>query len=279
MKALFCIGSSHTTALRDGHCDRARDGKAGGFDRWLQIGIMGPHFKDNEFVVSDALDAEFAANMAAAEVSAVFLCCGGGEHGGLAMFDIWPFEFYMPDDDPRQEIRENCEIIPYDVIAATCAFYVSKAVPFVQRIRSLTSLPTYHILPPPPPAGEGYTREHAGPIFCEQLDKHGISPAQLRHKVWRLCCAAARRTYEGMGIPVIEPPAEALDEKGFLKPLYQRLDMVHGNPAYGALVVDRMARSPRTTRRGGSDERASVSEIAAALLLAGCHRGDATRRC
>jgi hypothetical protein len=240
MKAMFCIGSSHVTALREGHYERARDGKTGGFDTWLQIGAMGPHFKDNEFVTSAALDAEFAAKIADAEVSAIFLCCGGGEHGGLAMFDIWPFDFHMPDDDPRLEIRGNCEIIPYDVIAATCAFYVAKAVPFVQRIRSLTSLPMYHILPPPPPAGEGYTREHAGQTFCKLLDKHGLSPSPLRHKVWRLCCTSARRTYEGMAIPVIEPPAEALDERGFLAPLYQKLDMMHGNEDYGALVVDRM---------------------------------------
>jgi hypothetical protein len=238
-KAILCIGSSHVSALREGHTKRAHVGQAGGFDTWKQIGTNS-HIVANQYVLGEAIDAEFAGIMSEVEVSAIFLCCGGGEHTEIALFNIWPFDVYMPDDDPQQAISGNCEVVPYDVMLATCASYISTSLPFVQRIKSLSSLPMHHILPPPPTAGEDYVRADVGPDFCEWADRSGISPAPLRQKVWRLCCIAARQIYSNMGIPVIEPPAAALDERGFLAPQYQRLDLVHANGNYGALVVDSM---------------------------------------
>ena len=213
-------------------------GMAGGF-AWKEIGTN-RHIKANRHVITEAIDAEYAAIVSAADVSEIFLCCGGGEHVGISLFNNRPFEVYMPDDGPQQEISGDCDVIPYDVLFATCASFVAEPVPFVQRIRSLSSLPMYHILPPPPPAGQDCARDRVPPIFCELIDKFGFAPAPLRHKVWHICCTAARQIYQDMGISVIEPPAEAMDERGFLAPQYAGVDLVHANEAYGALVVDRM---------------------------------------
>jgi hypothetical protein len=238
MKAIFCIGASHIMALRDGYSVRAAARMAGGF-AWKEIATP-RHMKAHRHVITEAIDAEYAAIVSTADVSEIFLCCGGGEHVGISLFNNRPFEVYMPDDDPQQEISRDCDIIPYDVLLATCAFHVLEPVPFVQRIRSLSSLPMYHILPPPPPAAEECARDRVPPVFRDLIDKFGITPAPLRHKVWHICCTAARQTYQDMGISVIEPPAEALDERGFLAPQYAGADLVHANEAYGALVVDRM---------------------------------------
>jgi hypothetical protein len=238
MKAIFCIGSSHITALRDGHSVRRAAAMAGGF-AWKEIGTN-RHMKANRHVITEAIDAEYAAIVSAADVSEIFLCCGGGEHVGISLFNNRPFEVYMPDDGPQQEISGDRDVIPYDVLLATCAFHISEPVPLVQRIRSLSSLPMYHILPPPPPAAEECARDRVPPVFRDLIDKFGITPAPLRHKVWHICCTAARQTYQDMGISVIEPPAEAMDERGFLAPQYAGVDLVHANEAYGALVVDRM---------------------------------------
>ena len=239
MKAIFCVGSSHVTALREGHYARAQRGKAGDFNEFKQIGTL-PHFRANKYVISDAIDAEWDAIMSEADVSAIFLCCGGGEHAEIALFNNWPFDFYMPDDDPQSNVAKNCEIIPYDAMLATCASYISATVPFVQRIGSLSKLPMYHILPPPPPASVDHIMACAPSAFRELADKHGITPAPLRQKVWRLCLIAARQLYEDMGISIIEPPPEALDEWGCLAPQYQGSDPVHANADYGALVIDRL---------------------------------------
>jgi hypothetical protein len=239
IKAIFCVGSSHIQALWQGHNSLTCAGKAGCFDTWKQIGTIS-HFEAGEYVLSDALDAEFAAIMSEVEVSEIFLCCGGAEHADIALFNIWPFDFYMPDDDPQQERIADSEVIPYDVMLATCAAVISRSVPFVQRIRSLSSLPMYHILPPPPSAIADPAKAVLAPGFREMKDRYGFMPPRLRQRVWRVCCVAARQIYEEMGISIIEPPAEALDENGFVAPQYQTLDMTHANSAYGELVASRM---------------------------------------
>jgi hypothetical protein len=238
VKAIFCIGSSHITALREGHYARAQLRKAGGYNAWKEIGTL-PHFKAGKYVISDALDDELVKNLSEAEVSAIFLCCGGGEHAELALFNVWPFDFYMPDNS-RQEMSRNREIIPYDVMLATCASRIMSAIPFVQHIKNLSNLPMYHILPPPPPISEDHIKEYADPGFHELVEKHGITPAPLRHKVWQLCIIAARQIYKDMGISVIEPPSEAMDDWGFLAPQYRAPDPVHANAEYGALIADRL---------------------------------------
>src|SRR5271170_7789388 len=102
MKAIFCIGSSHLACFWRGHSALMCAGKADGFETWKQIATVS-HFEAGRYVVSDAIDAEFAAIMSEVEVSAIFLCCGGAEHADIALFNIWPFDFYMPDDDPQQQ--------------------------------------------------------------------------------------------------------------------------------------------------------------------------------
>jgi hypothetical protein len=239
MKALFCIGNSHTASLWRGYNALVGAGKAGGFDTWKQI-VIDPHFKAGGHTVGDAFDGAFAAIMSEFEVSAIFLACGGGEHSDVALFNVWPFDFHMPDDDPQQEKAADCEVIPYDVMLATCATCVSAYAPFVRHIRSLSSLPMYHILPPPPFAMDDPATAELAPGFPELRDRYGFMPLRVRRRVWRMCCVAARQIYEDMGISIIEPPVEALDEKGCLAPQYQALDMTHANTAYGEVVATRM---------------------------------------
>src|SRR5277367_3934317 len=206
MKAIFCVGGSHTVALREGHTARAHAGLAGDFDTWKAIQTI-KHSKASQYIISEAIDAEFAAITSEFEVSAIFLSCGGAEHTDIALFNVWPFDFYMPDDDPQQERAGDGEVIPYDVMLATCATLVSKPIPFVQRIKSLSSLPMYHILPPPPSPVDDPAKVVLAPAYRTWIDKYGFMPPPLRQRVWRLCCVAARRIYADMGISIIEPPA------------------------------------------------------------------------
>lgn len=250
MKAIFCVGSSHLWALREGYYQRLRAGRTGIFTAWKDIALS-RHFKDQQYVISAAFDDEWAGIMSEVEVSAIFLCFGGGEHAEFA--NIWPFDLYMPNDARQQAIARNGEVIPFDVMLATYASHISKALPFVQHIRGLTNLSIYHIVPPPPSASEDHVKAYPGEAYRELVDRHGVTPALLRQKVWRLCLIAARQIYGSMGISVIEPPPEALDEWGYLAPQYRVLDPVHANPDYGALVADRLVSiaANHETRKSG----------------------------
>jgi hypothetical protein len=238
VKAIFCLGSSHIIAVANGYRQRLRAGRTGGFDAWKTI-AMQPHHVGGKYVIGPAFDAEWAAAMSKVELSAIFLCFYGAEHAQMALVNAFPFDFYMPGDAQEEMTVRNGEVIPYDVMLATCAARVARAMTIVRHLKSLTSLPIYHILSPPP-ASDEHAQAYPSAAFRELLAKHGITPARVRRKLWRLCNVAARQMYEGMGISVIEAPSEALDECGNLAPQYCAQDPVHGNADYGALVIDRL---------------------------------------
>jgi hypothetical protein len=243
MKAIFCAGDSHITAIRDGYRVRVREGRTHGFEAWKEV--RNAQFRDGrEYVISAEYDAELAGIISDVDVSAIFVCFGGGEHSFLALVNQRPFALYTPDDTPDDVPPEKTvgsgEVIPFELMRATCASYVERTVPFVRHVKGLTNLPMYHILPPPPTASDDYHGRYPNDYFRELVERFGIVPASLRRKVWHICNTVARRMYEGLGISVIEPPMQALDERGYLDLRYRGSDMVHGNAEYGALVFDRL---------------------------------------
>ena len=252
MKAIFCVGDSHITALRDGYHARRRDGRTASFGEWREM-QNARWYDGQKHVVSAEYDAEWIKVMSEVDLSAVFLCFGGGEHVLITLVNRWPFAVYCPGDVPQEKAVGSGEVIPFELMRATCASYVEMVLPLVRHLRGITSLPMYHVLPPPPTASDDYHGRYPNEVIRELVAQFGVVPAPLRHKVWRICNAVARRMYEGLGISVIEPPADAMDDRGYLELRYRADDMAHGNADYGALVVDRLisiAESHETRKTG-----------------------------
>jgi len=145
----------------------------------------------------------------------------------------------MPGDRDAER-SPGVEIIPYDQMAALCAFYVSPIGAWFSHLRSFTDRPIYQIGQPPPVFGDAHIRANADPIFQEQIERYGIAPHPLRAKVWRICIEATAQLCAKHGVRLIVPPPETLGPEGCLSPGYRGRDAVDPNPAYGDLLLDRM---------------------------------------
>jgi hypothetical protein len=72
--------------------------------------------------------------------------------------------------------------------------------------------------------------------FAEPIAKYGLARPALRLKWFYLFRSELRRLLMRSGIPMIDEPAEALTERGFLRPEYAA-SLTHANAAYGALMA------------------------------------------
>jgi len=238
MKAIFCIGDSHSVGFSYGFKHRLDAGMTNGFDEWRSI-IAGHYFdaQTQRYAPNQAFDDEVAQKLSGADIPAVFLCLAGAEHSFLALGRPWPYDFCMPGDT-ELVLADGCQLVPFDVMMATCCAAMDRVIAMATRIRSLTDLPLYHILPPPPAAEDELILSRPTKSFDQWLERYGLTPAPIRFKVWRTCLMVARRIYQDLGITVIEPPAEAIVHNGLARQYFS--DAVHANIQYGALVADQV---------------------------------------
>ncbi len=95
----------------------------------------------------------------------------------------------------------------------------------------------------PPPIFDGAVLADLASHYVNRANNHradaahfGISEPYLRYKIWSLHSNVFETFCAQKGITYVKNPPEALDEKGFLRGDYWN-DFVHGNTAYGALVL------------------------------------------
>lgn len=155
-----------------------------------------------------------------------------------------PFDFLVPAL-PQCGLAPGTQLIPYDLVERLFRNDLAWQFGLVRLARTLSDRPIFVIEAPPPVAStEMMLRGLYGP-FKERVEQYGTPPAAFRFKVWwiwhRLCATLAAE----LGAHFVEAPPETRDAEGFLDPRFF-LDGVHGNDAYGALMVDRVAHACRT---------------------------------
>lgn len=147
------------------------------------------------------------------------------------------FDFVSPEL-PELPFQPDAEVVPFGAMYRTCASALELDLKLIALARATATGPFYHIMVQPPLEDDAlalamtpFDRAHV-PLFA-------VSKSSLRMKIYRLCCAITEAWCDAHGVPILPPPAEAVNERGFLKPDLA-LNTTHGNQAYGELVLDQM---------------------------------------
>lgn len=135
-------------------------------------------------------------------------------------------------------MQADAELAPLGAIRETCANVLQLDLQLVALARETATGALYHIMVQPPLEDDALALAMT-PFKLAEVPVFDVSKATLRFKVYRLCCSLIEAWCADHGIPILFPPAEAVNQRGFLKPEFA-LNTTHGNQSYGQLVLDQM---------------------------------------
>lgn len=239
---LLVIGHSHLDAVRAAAERHASAYAAAGLAlRFIQL--REPRFVDDasrdDDDIGQALLAEVARQADGCDAS--LLMVGGNAHNGLGLFEHpEPFDF-VPDDDPDGPLDPSRTLIPAPLLAAHFRQNEPYARPARQRARLLTLLPPARgQTDSPPPIADTATVQALLPDAHRRSARalHGLSPAHLRLKVWRLHGAVLREDCAKLGLRALPAPAGTQDTQGGLATAFHGRDAIHANADYGHRVLE-----------------------------------------
>ena len=177
------------------------------------------------------------------------LCCGvvlstwGNQHFRDGTFkNPRPLDFVLPTE-PGLDLDPQAEIISYDVMTSSLRNSLARGLELINVIRQIEEKPTF-VLSAPPPIGplEDIPEERLNPVDREASRKYGFAPPHLRYKCWKACELLTRELAETYGATFVPVPEASVDRAGFRRPEYWGNDFIHGNTAYGELVLQQIER-------------------------------------
>ena len=256
MLDLVCIGASQLHPLNGAYRERQRDGTAdfNFYPMLVSEGLYRPgmYIADGKIKFNRRFDADFRDYLAGNDPPVIFTYFGGHEHVPIALINSpRSYDILLPDEADCT-LAAGAEIIPYDLMMASCRFFVGGWLAWFPHLREFTDRPIYQIAVPPPITGDDHIRQHAGSDFTEQIERYGIAPERLRAKVWQICVKATEAQCAEHGVGVVGSMPETLDANHCLLPQFRGHDAVHPNNAYGHLLLDRMLSVAAEHRRGES---------------------------
>lgn len=169
----------------------------------------------------------------------LFSMIGGNTFHRLALLDHpWPIQVLQSandrDLDPDRFLISNAMM--RDLLRRFAALHFAMML----RLQQIFEMPLVHVAPPPPLRLDDL-RGLLPPTYAGR-DDYGVVPPVMRMKIYRIHCALLREHCAENAITLIEPPAAACDEDGFLL-AELRDDAVHANGLYGAMVVQQLMNS------------------------------------
>lgn len=232
-RRIIVIGDSHTAALDQAHKKRA---SSGDFDisalRFSKI-------KNGKEMGDISLEAATSMVAASTPDDLVTSTVGGNLHQvvGLVQHPV-VFDFMEPGI-PRDPDSQQCQLIPYQTLWAVFEIRLRrKDGQLITSLREAAARPIYHLLPPPPKESAAHILQRYESDFEKAgIATHGVTPAPLRLKLWRLQCAVLRSLCAEWDVRLLPPPEGTQTPEGFLKPEYYKNDATHANAAYGELAL------------------------------------------
>lgn len=147
-----------------------------------------------------------------------------------------PFDFYplVEGTSPSAKV----EIIPRRAIEETfAAAFRKRDGGMLKVLRRETAACVVHLMAPPPKGDNDFIMRHHERLFAQQqIASLGVSPPELRLKLWQLQTEIVTKFCRKRGIEVLMPPGKTT-ENGFLRPEYYNTDATHGNRLYGEMLL------------------------------------------
>ncbi len=175
-----------------------------------------------------------------AENSIVFSMIGGNFHNTFGLIESsLPFDFVEPESH-NYSFGSKRYLITYELIfryftdAMRGGFLRS-----ILKLKNYYGTPFVHIISPPPIGDDEHIKQNPGGYFKDKVHL-GVTPAELRGKLYRLHTRVIVEFCQEHGIPTLPPPAEAVTEDGFLARPFWKNDPTHANAAYGRLVLEQL---------------------------------------
>ncbi|MDE2516384.1 MAG: hypothetical protein KGL12_10190 [Rhodospirillales bacterium] len=191
-----------------------------------------------------AIAGDLAAALREADPAFLVAAIMGADHWILGIAnDPVPFDFLVPEL-PGFGLAPGARLIPYDLICRRFRQDMGLRFGLLRLARTLSDRPIYVIEAPPPVASTARMQEWLYGPFAARVARHGMAPAGFRFKIWWVCHRITATLAAELGAHFVEAPAETRDADGFLDPRFF-LDGVHGNDAYGALMVRQVAAARR----------------------------------
>jgi len=220
---ILIVGGSHTTALA-GAVDEEES------QRFTILNLRYKRFVS--FSTDDMITPRLAKVY---QPSRVFSMIGGNSHHVLGLVEhAKAFDLYAPEGPPEPERN----VILYGLLEAALTARMEPYLKQMTSLKGLFDVPMCHILPPPPQLEEDHIIENPG-AFGNKVAR-GINPPAIRMKLYNMQSRLLLDHCHNLGMEVLTPPPQALDEKGFLLAPYRRDDPTHANELYGRLVLEQI---------------------------------------
>ena len=224
------IGNSHASVIK-----LAAD--AASFPLRVIAFAVGPKPHVNSEVPAE-LSAFHPTIAAAISQGDVFSAIGRSMHERLFLMQHpRKFDFVLPDH-VELPMQADAEIVPWGAVHKTCANALELDLKIIALAHQVTTGLFVHVMVQPPLEDDALALAMT-PFTRAQVPVFEVSKASLRLKIYRVCCSITQEWCAERGIPILLPPAEAINERGFLKPQFA-LNTTHGDRAYGSLVLNQM---------------------------------------
>ena len=232
---ILVIGQSHIAAIRD--AARARREADPERPRTRVIHTLEPQYTPEieSGAFAPALE-DTIRDQISRHAPLVASAMGGNFHNTLTLIRHPRAFDFMLTDEGGPPLADDAEPIALGLVQATLEAGLERDFTRLRLLRAIAG-PFVHLESPPPVRDDGWIAAHADRYFGERgLASHGVAPAGLRWRIWRLNARLFRARVEALGGRVLAVPAAVQDADGFLRPEYAG-DATHGNAAYGETML------------------------------------------
>ena len=129
--------------------------------------------------------------------------------------------------------------IPYNLMRDDFRAREKTARNLAQKIYDQFSNAKHLMLNPPPPISDWEHLKTYPGIFKDKI-KLGPAPNELKLKLYQIQTSIFKEIADENNADFIDLSGETTTKDGFLQSGYFNTDPTHGNPAYGAVVLDRI---------------------------------------
>jgi len=233
MRKVFVLGHSHIGALGSAY------GAARPTVEMVFAGLHNPAFEPP--LQDGALTPALAAQLRQANADLHIALIGGNEHAAMSLLNHpRRFDVVLPEA-PQLPVQPGATLLPARLALALLEQWSEPHVQVLAAYRAAVAGRLVYIEPPPPVPSEAHIRKYPD-TFGAAVAAHGVSPAVVRYKFWRLQSHLWRAACARLGVEFLSVPTEMCGADGMLIEAAWNPDPTHGNALFGSAVIAKLLR-------------------------------------